>query len=393
MAVSEEGAARQKMPERVLIVDDDKNVLDAYRRRLGRALHVEVCDDPVEALQLLEHDNEYAVIISDFLMPKLNGVQFLSKCKQKSPHSVRMMLTGIADFGTSVDAVNAGSVFRFLIKPCPPEVLGQALVDGIRQYRLEQAEGNLLRNTLREAILLAVDIAAVADPATFADTRRLTEAVRAVATELDPDRSAEIEIAWLLSGFGQLTVPADILARHRSGSGLSADEAALIEKCAHASVELTQNIPQLETIAAMIEGNATKVPKGKRLPTTASTVGSAIVCVFRGIAALKAAGVEDTDLAARLREEDAGYDPRVLKAVDTYFGNRGGAFPAPVSVEELKAGDVLVTDVRTADGRVLAGAGTQLSHLLVERIRNFAAVRGVNEPVSVLQPGVTVELE
>lgn len=393
MAVPEAGGVTKKMPERVLIVDDDKNVLDAYRRRLGRALHVEVCDDPVEALQLLD-GHEYAVIISDFMMPKLNGVQFLAKCKQKSPQSVRMMLTGVSDFGTSVDAVNAGNVFRFLLKPCPPDVLGQALVDGIRQYRLELSEDNLVRNTLREAILLAVDTAAAADPGTFADTRRLSEAVKAVAEALDADRSTEIEVAWLLSGLGQVTVPAEILAKHRSGQGLTPQEAGLLDTCRRASVDLTSNIPQLETIAAMIEGDDAPVPRGKRLPGKVSAVGSAIIRIFHAIAELKAAGVEDTDLASRLRADDRTFDPRVLKAVEAYFESRGDAgFPTPVSVQELIPGDIVAADVRTTDGRVLAGAGTELSYLLIERIRNFATVFGVDEPINVLKPGVTVELE
>lgn len=393
MAVSGESVARQKMPERVLIVDDDNNLLDSYRRRLGRVLQVEVCDDPVEALQLLDGDHEYAVIISDFLMPKLNGVQFLSKCKQKSPQSVRMMLTGISDFGTSVDAVNAGNVFRFLIKPCPPEVLGQALVDGIRQYRLELAEDNLVRNTLREAMLLAVDIAVAADPDTFADSRRLSKAVRAVATAVDPDRSAEIEIAWLLSGFGQLTVPAEILSKQRGGQGLAPNEATLLDKCRRTSAELTRNIPHLETIAAMIEGDA-DAPKGRRLPGTAATTGRAVVHIFRAIAELKAAGVQDTELAVRLREDESAFDPHVLKSVETYFGTgEDERFPTAVSLEELTPGDVLSGAVKTGDGRILAAAGTELSHLLIERIRNFSAVLGVDEPIAVLRPGVTVELE
>jgi FixJ family two-component response regulator len=393
MAVSEQSPARQRMPERVLIVDDDTNVLDAYRRRLGRALHVEVCNDPVDALRLIDGDQEYAVIISDFLMPKLNGVQFLAKCREKSPGSVRMMLTGISDFGTSVDAVNAGAVFRFLLKPCPPEVLSQALIDGIRQYRLEQAETNLVRNTLREAILLAVDVGAVADPETFADTRRLAAAVREVAASVDPDRSVEIEIAWLLSRFGQLTVPAEVLSKQRRGEGLTEQEAALVSAMRRASVRVAKDIPQLETIAAMIEGDSPGA-RGKRLSGSDAAAGAAILRVFTAIAELKAGGVEDAELASKLRAQDGGLDSGVLDAAKSYFDRHGAeeGFPTPVAIEELEPGDQLSAAVTRHDGTVLVAAGTELSYLLIERIRNFSTAVGVKEPITVLRPGVTVEL-
>src|SRR4030042_1805929 len=91
----------------------------------------------------------YAVIVSDLKMPGMNGIKFLSKVREMAPDSVRVMLTGFAELQTAIDAVNEGNIFRFLTKPCPPDILSRALDMGIEQYRLITAERELLEQTLK----------------------------------------------------------------------------------------------------------------------------------------------------------------------------------------------------------------------------------------------------
>lgn len=68
------------------------------------------------------------------------------------------MLTGNSDQQTAIDAVNEGNIFRFLTKPCPPEMLAGALHAGIRQYQLVTAEKELLEKTLRGSIKVLTDV-------------------------------------------------------------------------------------------------------------------------------------------------------------------------------------------------------------------------------------------
>lgn len=107
--------------KRLLIVDDETPVLHALRRLLQRQfgpqqLGVEICADPLQALQRLQHAR-FDVLISDYRMPRLDGVTLLARARELDPRTVRMMLSAAADFGTVLAAVNRAGVFRYIPKP------------------------------------------------------------------------------------------------------------------------------------------------------------------------------------------------------------------------------------------------------------------------------------
>ncbi|MBP2228857.1 signal transduction histidine kinase [Azospirillum agricola] len=131
--------------EKILLVDDDPNVLSGYRRHLGRRYTLLTALGGQEALALLDGEPDVAVIIADMRMPGMNGVQFLTECARRHGDAVRVMLTGNADQDTAVQAVNRGHVFRFLNKPAPIEDVIEAVEAGLRQHRLHRAERELVR--------------------------------------------------------------------------------------------------------------------------------------------------------------------------------------------------------------------------------------------------------
>lgn len=107
--------------KRLLIVDDEAPVLYALRRLLQRhftlqQLDVEICNDPLLALQRLQQER-FDVLISDYRMPGLDGVTLLALARELDPRMVRMMLSAADDFGTVLSAVNRAMVFRHLPKP------------------------------------------------------------------------------------------------------------------------------------------------------------------------------------------------------------------------------------------------------------------------------------
>ena len=130
------------MSDKILFVDDEPGVLEGYRRLLHKEFSVETAvgaQDGLTAIAAAQED-AYAVIVSDMRMPEMNGVQFLSRVRTISADSVRIALTGYADIQTASNAVNEGSIFRFLIKPCEKEVLARALTAGLVQHGLVIAE-------------------------------------------------------------------------------------------------------------------------------------------------------------------------------------------------------------------------------------------------------------
>jgi len=117
------------MEQKILFVDDDANILAAFRRHLRKRFHFDTALGPEEGLKAVVEKGPYAVVVSDLRMPKMDGIEFLTHVKEIAPDTVRMMLTGHADLHNTIEAVNEGNIFRFLTKPCPVDELSKALQD------------------------------------------------------------------------------------------------------------------------------------------------------------------------------------------------------------------------------------------------------------------------
>ena len=122
------------MKDKVLLVDDDAMVLAGLKRHLRNQFCIETALSGEEGLKRIEKNGPYAVIVSDFAMPGMNGIEFLCRVKETDPDSMRMMLTGSADMSTAIKALNEVSIFQFHPKPCPADTLGKAIQSGIDAY-------------------------------------------------------------------------------------------------------------------------------------------------------------------------------------------------------------------------------------------------------------------
>lgn len=131
------------MPDKILLVDDEPAVLEGYKRLLYRHFAVDTAPSGESGLALMHVAGPFSVVISDMRMPGMNGAEFLAAAREKAPNTVRMLLTGHADLDAAIDAVNRGKIFRFLSKPCPKEVLVDAINEGIAQYRAAETEKEL----------------------------------------------------------------------------------------------------------------------------------------------------------------------------------------------------------------------------------------------------------
>jgi len=138
------------MTEKVLIVDDEVNILSAASRKLRGEYVLRTALGGREALHALEGDGPFAVIVSDMRMPGMDGVQLLNEFSRLAPDTVRIMLTGCTDRQTAIDAVNKGNIFRFLTKPCADDALKKAIDEGLEQYRMIIREKRLYDKSLEE---------------------------------------------------------------------------------------------------------------------------------------------------------------------------------------------------------------------------------------------------
>ena len=119
---------------KILCVDDENNVLQALKRLFrGESFTVYTALSGPEALSIIEQ-NQISLIISDYRMPQMTGVELLKKVKEISPKTIRVMLSGYADSDVTLDAINRGEVYRFITKPWDDNNLKQVVKECVSHY-------------------------------------------------------------------------------------------------------------------------------------------------------------------------------------------------------------------------------------------------------------------
>jgi diguanylate cyclase (GGDEF)-like protein len=164
----------------LLIVDDEPAVLSALEYLFrSHGYDVVTADHPQAALQIFQSrpaDRPVGVVISDYRMPGMSGIEFLHEISLLSPNTIRILLTAKSDMVTAVDAVNQGGLYRFLLKPCGYELLLATVRDAFGAYtsaRENQHINEELKKANEELRALSSNLEARVEDA----TRELREAI------------------------------------------------------------------------------------------------------------------------------------------------------------------------------------------------------------------------
>ena len=377
----------------ILLVDDEPNLLAALQRALHKQFAIETAVGGAAALEVLRKNPLISVIVSDMRMPEMNGIEFLVKVKEESPDVVRMMLTGNADQHTAVNAINEGNIFRFLNKPCSPEKLAEALNAGIRQHQLITAERELLEGTLRGCVKVLSELLSLADPKSFEQAEVLRDNVRRLAEAMKVKNSWALEVAAMLANIGFITIPPEITLKTRLGHALSNPEQDMLNRMPAIGGSLLANIPRMEEVSQSIayqnklfdgSGFPADEVAGKDIP-----IGARMLRVLLDLAEIEAKGKNRASELELLRSRTGWYDPHILEALAsarlsaTIESATTSKSSQTVALHELRVGHVLCADVLTCDGILLVVTGNQITSALLERLRNFAQLSGIKEPLHV----------
>ncbi|MBU1229767.1 MAG: HD domain-containing protein [Proteobacteria bacterium] len=328
---------------RVLIVDDDTNLLESMRRQFSARHEVLTAQSGPEALELMASSPPFKVVISDFKMAGMDGIHFLSRTAELYPDTVRILLTGFANLENAVQAVNQGFIYRFLSKPCSPETLDQALADALRQHGLVEAQRenySLKRfKTLLEGIVLGFSALVEArDPYLAGHQTRVTALSLAMARELGfgPDDMDILRIAALLHDIGKVYVPADFLNR----PGILRDEEfSVIKMHPEVGYDILKNLGEDWPVATIIRQHHERmdgsgypqglagddIDKGARVIAVADVVDA--MCSHRPYR--PSLGI-DVALAEIEKGRGVLYDSRAADSCLRLFREKGFQFPLAV---------------------------------------------------------------
>jgi diguanylate cyclase len=127
----------------LLVVDDEPYILSTLAGLLSPEFEV-LTADSAEAAHAYFASRDIDLILTDQKMPRISGVQLLEWVRQRSPRTIRLMMTGFAELEEAVDAINKGQVFRYLFKPWRHEELLDILRSAARSFLLERSHEQLL---------------------------------------------------------------------------------------------------------------------------------------------------------------------------------------------------------------------------------------------------------
>jgi response regulator RpfG family c-di-GMP phosphodiesterase len=399
--------------KRILVVDDEEIVRIALRETLRREHYgVTACASPDEGLQALKNE-AFAVIISDYQMPGMTGLDFLAHAKQLQPDATRILITAVLSLDTVIEAINKGEIYRFVVKPWIREELLATVRNAVQRHDL------IVRNTVLQATTLAMNeqlvslnqaleskISAEADqrrrlsemnqalqlnlhhsvqlclkvlqsfyPTLGTQARRVFGLCRAMADQLklsEADRQT-LELAAWLHDIGLVGTPRGLIRKWlQHPETLSQSEQAIIEQHPILGEELVDFVANLEQVGRVIRGHHEQFDgrgypdrlAGKQIPRLSRLLAVAVAYAERQATHLEA--VETLTLGSGWR-----FDPEAVQTLLRALPN--ASLPRQereVPLSELRAGMTLAAGVKTPLGMLLVPEGQVLTDAQIEAIQN-----------------------
>ncbi|MBN1173676.1 MAG: response regulator [Micromonosporaceae bacterium] len=380
------GSSRQ-LP-RVLFVDDQEKLLEGLSRQIRGVVDPTLMTSPIAAAELLERSTNgesFAVIVSDMRMPEMDGAALLRHAKTVCPDTTRILLTGYTDINNAITAVNEGSIFRFLTKPCSTPSLHAALADAVEYHSVLRDRRELLERTLRGAVETLVETLAMAHPAAFARASRLRRLTRETAAKLGLPESWQVEVAAQLGEIGVITLPPEALEALTRGTPSNAAIARMLDDLPSIAVDLLKRIPRLEDVLDIVQAQQpVDRPDAARLLDASDA--SRLLQAIREYDALTAQGYPPENAIGVLQQRKHHAKHLVDALRDVVAAEASGEI-REIDVGLLRPGLVLAADLRSNKGMLLVKHGHVLTEELLARIRNFERLGGLDgRPLIVLDP-------
>ncbi len=118
----------------VLYVDDESGNLIVFKKNFESNFDIITCESPGRAIEILKETN-VAVLLADYKMPEMNGVELLAHVRNQHPDVIRMIITAYSDLDIAMNAINLGHVHRYILKPWRPDELLMIIQSNIELFK------------------------------------------------------------------------------------------------------------------------------------------------------------------------------------------------------------------------------------------------------------------
>ncbi len=393
--------------QKILYVDDEPGLLSTFTSMMKRGpLEPYTLDDPELIDSTLEAHGPFAVVLSDQRMPGKDGVEVLASVARHHPETIRIMVTGFADYHDTVRAINEGQIKHFVSKPWDDRTLRTLLEESVLQYNLlterryltEQLQAKnaelteLLEGTVAGTSRLLSDLVGyVNQPAAgqVDRVRRLGNALLPLIADVSETERWEIQRALELFNLGLTFLPPWIqITLNKDGLGsLHRFPVALNHHLTTA--KLLEGIPRFSGVAQIIRFMAknfdgTGEPadaflRGKDIP-----LGSRLLYILLDLERKSTPNFKGREVLEHMMKYPHKYD---VDLIQTTLGRReshdGTIREATVSVDELRPGMVLLQNVTTREGEFLLGADTILNETSINILLQWNKREEVEQSISV----------
>ena len=381
----------------VLIVDDDPVVRKLTRDMLGKitdAVHAVSCGaDAVRVAPQLDPD----LILLDVTMPDMDGFEVCEtlRADPRTREVPIIMVTALNDRQSRLRGLEAGAD-DFISKPYDRMELRTRVktILKVNRYRRLIDERDQRQRAWQGALKVLSELLAIRDPETFGVAQRVERRAVDLARRLRMPDTDNIRLAAMFCQLGRLTIPDSVLEKASSNLQLNPAEKTMMRGIPESSRTILGHIPELKQIANIVywqdkNYDGTGFPlsdlDGRTIP-----IASRIIRVARDFEQLIEAGLSSDEAQLRLHTQDRWYDPAVLTALDAQLLDEAAEYSMramTIRLADLRIGmEILEEIITTDDLLVVVGAGTQITGPMLERLHNFARLKGIREPIVIKRP-------
>lgn len=360
----------------VMIVDDNPANLKLLDDML-RQQQYDVRSFPRGRLALLAAEQEAPdLILLDINMPEMNGYEVCERLKADTRLAgiPVIFLSALSATEDKLRGFQSGGV-DFVSKPFQFEEVQARVETHLKLRRAQQAEHELLERTLNGAVGTLWELVQLTSPTLASRCRAIRDIVLRIIERTEIQDSWQYRLAATLCLVGCIALPEEVFERAYAGQDISPEEEKMFRAHPDTAARLLSKIPRLEVVAEMIQGQQS--PPVKLSGAAPSSRGAYMLNAAWELDRRIYRGMAPRDAIAQLRLLGR-FDSSMLDVLESYRPNQSEFELRRLPIREVRSGMILDEDVMSKDGNLLIlKAGTVLTETWIERLENFAKVRGV----------------